>query len=91
MSACHSPMPGSISPARTGPRPASTLRGQKARLDYLTGLSACRHACGVCDQCQEDAQADGEIAVLEALISAAATAPAVRPDDRGRSVIAGAS
>ncbi|MBA4071404.1 MAG: hypothetical protein C0497_06125 [Gemmatimonas sp.] len=90
MSACHSPRRATTSPARRDPPPALTLRAQKARLDYLTGVSACRHVCGACDQCQEDAQADGEIAVLEAAISAAETAPTVRPDDGGRSAIAGA-
>lgn len=87
MSACHSPMRATTSPARPDSVPALTLRARKARLDYLTGLSACRHACGACDQCQEDARADGEIAVLEAAIMAAETALTVRPDDRGRCAI----
>ena len=91
MSALHSPMPATTSPARPDPPPALTLRAQKVRLDYLTGVNACRRACGACDQCQEDAQADGEIVVLEAVISAAETASAVRPHDGGRSAIAGAA
>lgn len=90
MSALHPPMPATTSPARPDPPPALTRRAQRTRLDYLTGVSACRHTCGACDQCQEDALADGEIAVLEAAISAAETAPSMFPDDRGRSATAGA-
>ena len=86
MSASHSPMPATSAPARPDPLPAVTLRAQKARVDYLTGVSVCRHACGACDQCREDALADAEIAVLEAVISAAETAPY----DRGRTATADA-
>ena len=84
----HSPMLAMTSRACPDAPPALTLRAQKARLDYLTGVSACRHACGACEQCQEDAQADGEIVVLEAAIRTVETAPMVRPDDGGRSAIA---